>query len=444
MPKKDTILEDLQPAAGNGLFDRRAFFKGGAALAAAMSGYSVSKSAAAANLVDPQWMINGPEASGVDVPEYGLPSLKETEAVGFLTRRGSTGVVGQRRTPHQLLRGAVTPSGLHFYVGGRGHGVPSIDPDTHKLLIHGLVDRPLVFTLDSLERYPMETRMAFVECGGNSATFFSPEPIQDAPLTFLHGMSSCSEWTGVMLSTLLEETGIDPRAKWFIPEGSDTIAHSRSVPMAKGLDDAMIGLYQNGERIRPEQGYPMRMLLPGWEGNTNVKWLRRIELTESPGMTPGEIRSYADLLPNNDVLLFNFINEVKSFITHPSPVHWSMNGPGLYELSGIAYSGNGRISKVMVTADGGKSWARAALNEPVLSKAFTRFRLPWRWDGGPAVLQSRAWDDSGHMQPTREEIIGWRGQNPTVPRPTGFPSHHYNGPTSWSVSTSGEVKNVYV
>jgi sulfane dehydrogenase subunit SoxC len=437
MSTKHTKLtvKDLQPAAGNGLFDRRALFKGGAALAAAMSGYSLSKSAAAETLEDAEWMIT----QGREVPAYGAPSPMETEAVGLLKRR-SSGVIGQRRTPHHLLNGTVTPSGVHFYVGHAG--LPNVDPDQHKLLIHGLVRQPLIFTLDSLTRYPMETRMAFVECGGNSAPFFSPEPIQDT-VQALHGMSSCSEWTGVMLSTLLEETGIDPRAKWYISEGCESIAHTRSVPLYKGLDDAMIALYQNGERIRPEQGYPMRMLLPGWEGNMNVKWLRRIELTEMPGMTTGEVRSYADVLPNNDVMLFNFINEVKSFITHPSP-GFMMNGPGFYEVSGIAYSGRGRVSKVMVSADGCQTWAEAALQEPVLPKAFTRFRLPWRWDGGPAVLQSRAWDEADHAQPTRAEILAWRGQSEKVPAVTSFPSHHYNGPTSWSIEPDGEVNNVYV
>ena len=436
MPTKRTKLTfgDLQPAAANGLLDRRAFFKGGAALAAAMTGYSLSKPAAAEKLQDAEWMTT----LGRDLEVYGQPSPMETKAVGTLTRR-SWGGVGQRRTPHHLLKGTVTPSGVHFFVGHAG--LPNIDPDQHRLLIHGLVRRPLVFTLDSLERYPMETRMAFVECGGNSAPLFSPEPIQDT-VQALHGMSSCSEWTGVMLSTLLEETGIDPRAKWLIPEGAESIAHTRSIPLYKAMDDVMIALYQNGERIRPEQGYPMRVLLPGWEGNMNVKWLRRIQLTETPGMTTGEVRAYADLLPDNDVLLFNFINEVKSFITQPSP-GYEMNGPGIYEVSGIAYSGRGRISKVMVTADGGNTWAEAALQEPVLPKAFTRFRLPWRWDGGPVVLQSRAWDEADHAQPTRAEIIAWRGQNPEVPRVTGFPSHHYNGPTSWAISPDGEVTHVY-
>ena len=436
MPKEPTTLtfRDLQPAAGNGLFDRRAFFKGGAALAASMTGYTLSQSAAAETLVDAPWS----RTPGALVPEYGTPSSFETAVVRTLRPR-PTGVIGQARTPHHLLNGTVTPGGLHYVVSHAS--TPDIDPEKHRLLIHGLVKQPLVFTLDSLMRYPMESRMAFVECGGNSAPFFSPEPI-NATVQALHGMTACSEWTGVMLSTLLEETGIDPQAKWFIAEGSDTIFHTRSVPLSKGLDDAMIALYQNGERIRPANGYPMRLLLPGWEGNMNVKWLRRIDLVESPGMTYSEIRGYADILPNGDVLHFNFIEEVKSFITHPSP-GWTLNGPGFYEISGLAYSGNGRISKVMVSADGGQSWVEAALQAPVLPKAFTRFRAPWRWDGGPAILQSRAWDEANHVQPTRAEIIASRGQHPRVPAVTGFPSHHYNGPTSWGIEPDGEVTHVY-
>jgi len=246
-------LTDLQPVAENGLLDRRAFFKGGAALAAAMSGYSLSKHAAAEPLEEAEWM----RTIGRDVPAYGQPSPMEGEVVGSLVRR-SWGGVGNRRTPHHLLNGTLTPSGLHFFIGHSG--LPNINPAEHKLLIHGLVSQPLVFTLESLMRYPMQTRMAYVECGGNSAPLYSPEPIQDS-VQALHGLSSCSEWTGVMLSTLLEETGVDAQAKWLIAEGAESIAHTRSVPVYKALDDAMIALYQNGERIRPEQGYPMRVKL---------------------------------------------------------------------------------------------------------------------------------------------------------------------------------------
>ena len=244
------------------------------------------------------------------------------------------------------------------------------------------------------------------------------------------------------LSILLAEAGVDPKAKWLVAEGADAPALSRSAPLSKGLDDAMVALYQNGERLMPGNGYPMRLLLPGYEGNMNVKWLRRIQLTETPAMSYYESRTYAPILPNGKAYQFFFLQEVKSFITQPSP-GLALKGPGFYEISGIAYSGTGRISKVMVSADGGATWAQAALQAPVLSKAFTRFRVPWNWNGGPAVLQSRAWDEAGNVQPTRAQIIAVRGQAAKVPRVTAFPSQHYNGVTSWAINSGGAVSHVY-
>jgi sulfane dehydrogenase subunit SoxC len=286
------------------------------------------------------------------------------------------------------------------------------------------------------------SRVAFFECGGNSAPLFSKEPIQ-ANVQALHGLVSCAEWTGVMLSTLLEETGIDPKAKWFIAEGADAPHMSRSVPLKKAMDDAMIALYQNGERLMPANGYPMRLLLPGYEGNMNVKYLRRIKLVEEPAMSFWESKHYAQILPNGKAYQFYLLQEVKSFITQPSP-GMTLKEPGLYEISGIAYSGAGRISKVMVSADGGRSWAEAALQEPVLSKAFTRFRMPWRWDGGAAILQSRAWDEAGNVQPTRAEFVAKRGELKAVPPVTAFLNQHFNAITSWAVDRTGEVTHVYV
>jgi sulfane dehydrogenase subunit SoxC len=417
------------------LLDRRAFFKGGAAFAAAMTGYTLSDSAAAQQLADDPWST----VAGTPIPAYGVPARFEKSVVRTLSNPRGEPRTQHARTPHHLLNGTLTPNGLHFVISHSGS--PDIDPDRHRLVIHGLVRRPLVFTLDALMRYPMVSRLAFVECGGNSAPLFSKEPI-DATAQALHGLVSCAEWTGVMVSTLLEETGIDPKAKWLIAEGADSLALSRSVPMTKALDDAMIALYQNGERLMPGNGYPMRLLLPGWEGNLNVKWLRRIKLVEAPAMSYYEARTYAPILPNGKAYQFYFLQEVKSFITHPSP-GLKLNGPGFYEISGIAYSASGRISKVMISADGGKSWAQAALQAPVPAKAFARFRVPWRWDGGPAVLQSRAWDEAGNVQPTRAQVIADRGETKTVPSVTGFPSQHYNGPTSWGIERNGEVKHVY-
>jgi sulfane dehydrogenase subunit SoxC len=424
-------MKDLIPVAGNGLLDRRAFLRGGAALAAAMTGYSVK----AEPLADAPWS----KEPGSLVEPYGTPSKFEKAAVRTLSNPKGDPRTQHGRTPHHLLQGMTTPNGLHFVISHAGN--PDIDPAQHKLAIHGLVKRPLVFTLDALARYPMVSRFTFVECGGNSAPMFSPEPVQ-ANVQAIHGLASCAEWTGVALSTLLEETGIDPRAKWIIAEGGDAQHLSRSVPIGKALDDAMIVLYQNGERVMPGNGYPMRLLLPGWEGNMNVKWLRRLQLAEQPGMTYYESRTYAPILPGGKAYQFYFIQEVKSFITRPS-VGVEMRGPGFYEISGVAYSGNGRIARVMVSADGGQTWAQAALQEPVLSKSFTRFRIPWQWNGGPAVLQSRAWDEAGHSQPTRAQIIAHRGQGSRVTPVTAFVSQHYNGPTSWAIDATGGVRHVY-
>ena len=372
-PSKDT-----QAVAGNGLLDRRAFLRGGAAFAAAITSYSMAKSVSAEPLADDPWS----KVPGALSPPYEKRSRYEEKVVRTLSNPKGEPRTQHARTPHHLLNGTFTPNGFHFTI--IHGGTPDIDPEKHRLVIHGLVKQPLVFTLDALARYPMVSRMTFVECGGNSAPFFAKEPIQ-ASVQALHGLVSCAEWTGVKLSTLLEETGIDPKAKWFVAEGADAPALSRSVPVKKALDDAMIALYQNGERIMPGNGYPMRLLLPGYEGNMNVKFVRRIKLIDQPSMSYYESRNYTQLLPNGMSWQFNFLQEVKSFITHPSP-GLALNGPGLYEISGVAYSGNGRIAKVMVSADGGQSWAQAALQEPVLSKAFTRFRSPWKWNGGARGL----------------------------------------------------------
>jgi len=427
-------MERLETVAGNGLLDRRAFLRGGLA-ATALTGYALSRPASADTLADGPWS----RAPGEAVPAYNLPSRYEKNAVRTLSNPKNEPRTSHARTPHQLLSGTFTPNGLHFTISHAGN--PDIDPEQHRLAIHGLVKRPLVFTLDSLSRYPLVSRMTFIECGGNSAPMFSNEPIQ-ASVQALHGLASCAEWTGVPLSALLEETGVDPRAKWLVAEGADAPALSRSVPLKKALDDAMVALYQNGERLMPGNGYPMRLLLPGYEGNMNVKYLRRLKLVEEPAMSYYETRTYSQILPGGKAYRFYFLQEVKSFITQPSP-GLALKGPGLYEISGIAYSGTGPIAKVMVSADGGTSWAQAALQEPVQSKAFTRFRALWRWDGGPAVLQSRAWDAAGTVQPTRAQFVAERGETKKPPSVLGFPNQHFNAITSWAVDAKGEVKHVY-
>jgi sulfane dehydrogenase subunit SoxC len=428
---EEVIMEELIQVAGNGLLDRRAFLRGGALFA----GYALAGGAAAAPLADEAWS----RTAGTTSPVYEKPSRFEDKVARTLSNPQGEPRTSHARTPHHLLNGTFTPNGLHFTINHSG--TPDIDPERHRLVIHGLVKRPLAFSLDALGRYPLVSRMTFVECGGNSAPLFSPQPIQ-ATAQAMHGLVSCAEWTGVVLSTLLDEAGIDPKAKWLVAEGADSLALSRSVPLAKALDDAMVALYQNGERLMPGNGYPMRLLLPGWEGNMNVKFLRRLKLVEAPAMSYYETRTYSQVLPGGKAYRFYFLQEVKSFITHPS-VGLKLRGPGLYEISGVAYSGNGRISKVMVSADGGRSWAEAALQSPVLPKAFARFRAPWRWDGGPAVLQSRAWDEAGYAQPTRAEFVKARGETPAPFPVTAFPNQHFNAVTSWAVDAKGEVSHVY-
>jgi len=427
-------MDRSDAVAGNGLLDRRAFLRGGLA-ATAVTGYALTRSASAETLADGSWS----KVPGDLVPPYNLPSRFEKNAVRILSNPKGEPRTSHARTPHHLLNGTFTPNGLHFTISHAGN--PDIDPEQHRLAIHGLVKRPLVFTLDTLSRYPLVSRMHFLECGGNSAPMFSNEPIQ-ASVQALHGLASCAEWTGVPLSALLEETGVDPKAKWLIAEGADAPALSRSVPLKKALDDAMVALYQNGERLMPGNGYPMRLFLPGFEGNMNVKYLRRLKLVEEPAMSYYETRTYSQILPSGKAYRFYFLQEVKSFITQPS-FGLAMKGPGLYEISGIAYSGTGAISKVMVSADGGASWAQAALQEPVHSKAFTRFRALWRWDGGPAVLQSRAWDEAGNVQPTRAQFVAARGETKKPPAVQGFPNQHFNAITSWAIDAKGEVKHVY-
>ncbi len=424
--------------AGNGLIDRRALLGRSALIAgAAATGVGTLLTSAAAEplAVDP-WSME----PGQPIPPYGVPAKYENKVVRTLTNPKFEPRTSNARTPHHLLEGTITPNGLHFVVARTGF--PDIDPARHRLAIHGLVKQPLVFDLEALARYPKVTRVNFVECGGNSAPLFNKDPVQ-ADVQAIHGLLSCSEWTGVRLSTLLEETGIDPKAKWLLAEGADGPSMNRSIPIAKALNDAMVALYQNGERINPAQGYPMRLLVPGYEGNMNVKWLHRIKLVEEPVMAINETMQYTYRVAGPKIWQFFFPMEVKSFITHPSPGLTLKGGPGFYEIAGLAYSGNGRIAKVMVSADGGKSWAEAALDAPVLPKALTRFRLPWRWDGQPVVLQSRAWDETGNRQPTRGEMFAERGE-PKVNVPvTAFPMGHVNVITSWAIDSKGEAKHVY-
>jgi sulfane dehydrogenase subunit SoxC len=427
----------LEFVAGNGLIHRRALLGGGIVFAGMVTTGVAPTSAAAEPLKDPEWSLSAGEVT----PVLQKPSRFEAGVVRILSNPKGEPRTQHARAPLQMLNGTITPNPLHFSI--LHSGIPDIDPEQHRFVIHGMVRQPLEYTIDELMRYPMVTRKHFVECGGNSGTMFSNEPIQ-ATVQQIHGLASCAEWTGIPLSTILDEAGIDPKATWMVAEGADSLLVSRSCPLKKGYEDAMIALYQNGERLMPGNGYPMRLLLPGWEGNMNTKFLRRIKITDQPGMTFYETRNYSPLLPDGKAYRFYFINEVKSFITQPS-FGSSLKGPGFYEISGLAYSGSGSIEKVRVTADGGKTWGEAALEGPVTPKAFTRFVMPWRWDGQPAVISSRAWDDSGEVQPLRADFIAVRGETKKPEKnPNAFDNNHYNSLTAWGIESTGEIKHVYI
>lgn len=414
---------DLQPVAGGGLLDRRLFLRHGLVFGVAALAGSAAR---AAELDRPAWMLK----PGVPFSNYGQPSPYAKETIRWISSNSAVPGNGISWTPLHKLAGTITPSGLHFE---RHHnGVPQIDPAQHRLLVHGLVRNPIFLDMARLVRYPMQSRFCFIECGGNSNAGWHEEPMQ-ALAGNMHGLVSCSEWTGVPLVTVLEEAGLKPEARWMIAEGADAAAINASIPLEKALDDALLALYQNGEPLRPENGYPLRLVLPGWEGVTQVKWLRRLEVSDRPAMARNETSKYTELQPDGKARQFTFMMEAKSLITHPSHGH-RLPDPGLYQISGLAWSGRGKIIKIEVSADGGKTWAEAALQEPVLSRSFTRFRIPWRWEGRPQVLQSRATDETGYVQPTRASLVDQRGRH-------GY--FHYNAIVSWAVESDGSLRHVY-
>ena len=328
--------------------------------------------------------------------------------------------------PLQDLQGITTPSDLHFE---RHHGgVPQIDPAGYSLLIHGMVARPMVFTLADLKRFPARSRVYFLECSGNGGSAYARLRPQRTPQQ-IDGLTSTSEWTGVPLAALFREVGASSDATWFLAEGSDAAVMTRSIPMHKALDDAMIAYGQNGEAIRPEQGYPARLFLPGWEGNSNVKWIRRIELSDRPFMTREETSKYTDPLPDGTARQFSFVMDAKSIITFPAyPTRLADHG--YWEITGVAWTGRGKIARVDISTDGGKSWQEAELQQPVLPKCHTRFRLLWNWQGEDSLLMSRAVDETGYVQPTLEQLRKARGV---------ATHYHFNNIRAWRVRSDGSV-----
>ena len=405
---------------------RRRFLQGGTAVAGgAVLGAGASAAAETDNLPPniPEWMKAPGEPMGAQ--PYGAPSPFEKDVVKNISKTLKQYISASSRTPLRELDGIITPNGL-FYERHHG-GVPTIDPAQHRLMLHGLVERPLIFTMDDLRRFPSESRIHFLECSGNPG-YTKPYGKTASDLV---GLVSCAEWTGVSLKLVLQEAGLKPDARWVVAEGADAAALTRSIPIEKCLEDALLVYSQNGERLRPQQGYPLRLFLPGFEGNMSVKWLRRLHVTAEPTYSREETSKYTDLLPDGTAREFSFYMEAKSIITRPSGGH-RLSAPGFHEITATAWSGHGQIKRVDVSVDDGKSWQDARLQEPVLTRALTRFRLPWQWDGKPAVIQSRAVDETGYVQPTLAELLAVRGENYF---------YHNNAIWPWRIAADGEVTN---
>ena len=403
--------------------DRRKFLRFGLAGGAILTSCATEKKdgpPTAAAVED-----DGPDQLGKAVSAYGDRSPFEKTA--RMVPDTKTPATASSRTPLAEIYGIITPNALHFE---RHHaGIPKLDPAEHKLMIHGMVDRPMIFTLADLKRLPSVSRVHFLECAGNSGGEWGPKNAPDVQRS--HGLASCAEWTGVPLRVLLEEAGLQKQGKWLLAEGADACKMSRSVPIAKAMDDALVAYAQNGEAIRPEQGYPMRLVLPGFEGNINVKWLRRIKVSDEPFYTKDETSKYTELLADGKAMIFTLPMDAKSVITRPSGGQ-KLAGPCFHEITGLAWSGRGKIVKVEVSVDGGATWKPAQLQDPVYSKAFTRFRMPWTWDGKEASIVSRSWDDTGYQQPTREELVAARGVNSL---------YHCNVLKTWKIAADGSVSN---
>lgn len=427
MPRSDPPQNDPseEPPSSDLVMNRRSFLERGLAVggAAALAGFSIEPASGGAL---PSWMTQ----PGDPFSNYGKPSPSEAATIRWISANSGAPGNGISWTPLHRLEGTITPNGLHFE---RHHnGVPRIDPTRHRLYLHGMVKRPLSFAIDDLLRYPMVSKQCFIECGGNSNTGWNQEPMQ-AAAGHLHGLVSCSEWTGVPLAVILEECGLLAGADWLIAEGADAAAMNISLPIDKALDDTLLAFYQNGERLRPENGYPLRLVVPGWEGVLNVKWLRRLQAATQPVMARNETAKYTELLPSGKARQFTFVMDAKSLITQPS-FGTRLQGPGLHQISGLAWSGRGVIRRVDVSTDGGATWTEGTLQPPVLPRSFTRFRLPWRWDGSSAVLKSRAVDDTGYLQPERSALVAGRGRH-------GY--FHYNGIVGWAVAADGSISHVY-
>ena len=370
--------------------------------------------------------------SGVDERPYGMPSAFEVDvkrrSVPWLTADPVSSI---NFTPLHELDGIITPNGLCFE---RHHGgVAEYDPASHRLMINGLVDKELVFTMEDIMRFPRDNRTYFLECAANSGMEWRGSQLNGCQFT--HGMIHNVMYTGVPLRLLLEEAGIKSNGKWLLAEGADASGMTRSIPMEKALDDCLVAFKMNGESLRPEQGYPLRLVVPGWEGNMWVKWLRRIEVGDQPWHHREETSKYTDLLKDGKARRFTWVMDAKSVITNPSPQAPILHSKGPTILSGVAWSGRGTIPRVDVTIDGGKNWNTARMSGPSFDKSMHRFYYEFNWNGSDLLVQSRAHDSTGYVQPTKDELRFIRGKNSI---------YHNNGIQTWHINTKGVAENVEI
>jgi len=333
------------------------------------------------------------------------------------------------KTPLGRLVGSITPADLHYE---RSHaGVPELDPAKHRLLIHGMAKKALVLTVDDLMAMPSVSRVHFIECTGNGWENWKQA---DGNLTVqnTHGLVSTNEWTGVPLRFLIDLVGVDRGSTWMLAEGGDGAGVDRSIPLTDEiLDEAFVAYGQNGEPLRPAHGFPIRLLMPGFEGNLNIKWLRRLKFGDRPWMTRWETDRYTQLLPDGKARQFQLRMETNSVITSPSGM--MQIRPGYNRITGLAWSGHGRIAKVEISTDAAKTWKEAQLNGPVLPRAQARFQMDWDWDGKPTKIVSRSTDDQRNVQPDRKSFIAQMGTNALF---------HYNAQQTWSIDETGRVRNV--
>ncbi|TBN38354.1 sulfite dehydrogenase [Paracoccus subflavus] len=369
---------------------------------------------------------------GVDATPYGLPIHFESDVirrnVSWLTADTISSI---NFTPIHQLDGTITPAGCAFE---RHHsGAIELAKSDYRLMINGLVDRELVFTYDDLERFPRSQAVYFCECAANTGMEWAGAQLNGSQFT--HGMIHNMEYVGVPLKTLLAEAGVKPEGKWIFVEGADASSNGRSIPIEKAMDDVMVAFKANGEALRKEHGYPARLVVPGWEGNLWVKWLRRIEVTAGPVESREETSKYTDTLDNGISRKWTWVMDAKSVVTAPSPQVAIKHGPGPMVITGLAWSGRGAITRVDVSVDGGRNWTTARLAQPGVRMAMTRFYLDHIWDGEEMLLQSRAVDETGYVQPTKNALREIRGENSI---------YHNNGIQTWWIKKDGSAENVEV